>query len=206
MKQNSMNNHSKVIGITGGVGTGKSYVCSLIKRHLGYPVIDSDSVSREQMVPGSTVLEQVYEAFGTEIANEDGTLNRSALAQIVFQDDNKLALLNSITHPAAIAEIKRQIAAYKAENIPYIFVESALACSAGYRDFCDELWCVTAPETVRRYRLRKERGYSDERISVVFAEQMSEEELQSLCDKEIINSNMVGDLELCYQIEDNLGL
>ncbi|MBO4695791.1 MAG: dephospho-CoA kinase [Lachnospiraceae bacterium] len=201
-----MVDHTKVIGITGGVGSGKSHVCKLIERHLGYPVIDSDSISKEQMEPGGTALKKVLETFGSQFANEDGTLNRSALADLVFNDPEKLKMLNAITHPAVIEEIKERIGEYAKKNIPFVFVESALACSAGYRSFCDELWAVTAPETVRRYRLMKGRGYTDEKIASLFSGQMPEEELKKLCDKEIVNGNLVGDLELCYQIETNLGL
>jgi len=201
-----MVDNTKVIGITGGVGSGKSHVCKLIAKHLGYPVIDSDSVSREQMEPGGPVLKKVLETFGQEYANEDGSLNRSALACLVFQDSEKLAALNAITHPAVIDEINERIRGYAKEHIPFVFVESALACSAGYRSFCDEIWAVTAPEQVRRYRLKKGRRYSDERISALFSEQLSDEELRKLCDKEIVNGNMVGDIEICYQVETLLGL
>ena len=201
-----MVDHTKVIGITGGVGFGKSHVCKLIAKHLGYPVIDSDSISRKQMEPGGPVLKKVLETFGREYANEDGTLNRSKLASLVFQDEEKLLALSAITHPAVIEEIQETIRGYAKKHIPFVFVESALACSAGYRSFCDELWVVTAPEPVRRYRLKKGRGYTDERISSLFSEQLSEAELKKLCDKEIVNGNMVGDIEICYQVETLLGL
>ena len=158
-----MVDRTKVIGITGGVGSGKSHVCALIEKHLGYPVIDSDSVSRNQMEPGGPVLKKVVEEFGEDILNPDGSLNRSALAAIVFQDDEKLEKLNRITHPAVIEEIEQRISDYAKRNIPFVFVESALACSAGYRSFCDEIWMVSAPENVRRYRLKKSRNYTDER-------------------------------------------
>lgn len=199
-----MVDRTKVIGITGGVGSGKSHVCALIEKHLGYPVIDSDSISRNQMEPGGPVLKKVVEEFGEDILNPDGSLNRSALAAIVFQDDEKLEKLNRITHPAVIEEIEQRISNYAKRNIPFVFVESALACSAGYRSFCDEIWMVSAPENVRRYRLKKSRNYTDERISSMFAEQMSEEEMRRLCDKVVSNGNMVGDIELCYQLESLL--
>lgn len=201
-----MSQKTKVIGITGGVGSGKSHVCKLITKHLGYPVIDSDSISRNQMQKGSPVLDSVIENFGEDILSEDGSLDRGALAAIVFQDSEKLELLNSITHPAVIAEIQRQIETFSLQGIPYVFVESALACSAGYRAFCDEIWMVYASEQVRRYRLIKTRGYDDERISSLFSQQLSEEEMRACCDKVIQNGNMVGDLEICYQIENLLGL
>lgn len=199
-----MVDRTKVIGITGGVGSGKSHVCALIEKHLGYPVIDSDSVSRNQMEPGGSVLKKVVEEFGEDILNPDDSLNRSALAAIVFQDDEKLEKLNRITHPAVIEEIEQKISDYAKRSIPFVFVESALACSAGYRSFCDEIWMVSAPENVRRYRLKKSRNYTDERISSMFAEQMSEEEMRRLCDKVVSNGNMVGDIELCYQLESLL--
>lgn len=206
MKQNSMVKYTKVIGITGGVGSGKSHVCKLIHNHLGYPVIDSDEISRNQMQKGSVVLNEVVACFGKEILNEDGSLDRSALAAIVFQDDEKLEKLNSITHPRVIEEIENRISHFADEGIPFVFVESALACSAGYRSFCDEIWMVYASEQVRRYRLIKTRGYDEARISAMFSEQMGEEEMRACCDKVINNGNMVGDIEICYQIENLLGL
>ena len=198
--------YTKVIGITGGVGSGKSHVCKLIQKHLGYPVLDSDAISKNQMQKGSKVFDEVVDFFGTEILNEDGTLNRSALAGIVFQDDAKLEKLNQITHPAVIEEIRNRISEYAEQGLPFVFVESALACSAGYRSFCDEIWMVYASEQVRRYRLIKTRGYDDERISSMFSEQMGEAEMRACCDKVINNGNMVGDIEICYQIENLLGL
>lgn len=206
MRRNKMVGNTKVIGITGGVGSGKSHVCKLITEHLGFPVLDSDSISRKQMEPGGRVLESVIREFGKQYENEDGSLNRSALAELVFNDDEALKKLNSLTHPAVIEEINEKINEYAEEGIPFVFVESALAFDAGYRSFCDEIWLVSAPENIRRYRLKKGRGYSDERISSLFSEQMPEEEMRKICDREICNGGMVGDIELCYQLEAGIGL
>ena len=165
-----------VIGMTGNAGCGKSYVCRCISELLYCPVIDSDTVCRELMMPGQKVYEDVANEFGPEYLCEDGTLNRAAIAEKVFNDPEALLKLNSLTHPATIEEIKRRIAAYKEEGYGFVIVESALAEDAGYREFCDELWLVAAKKENRIARLR-DRGYSDEKIASVMASQKQQEEL-----------------------------
>jgi len=165
-----------VIGLTGNAGSGKSYVCDCALELTRCPVIDSDSVTRKLMMPGETVYRQVAEAFGPEYVLPDGTLNRPKIAAKVFADEDALRKLNELTHPATIRQIRCLIEQYEKQGYPVVFVESALAEEAGYRDFCDELWLVAAPPEVRTQRLR-ERGYSEERIENVTARQTPQEKL-----------------------------
>lgn len=190
----------KVIGITGGAGSGKSYVSQCIREHFGYPVIDSDSVARELMEPGQKAYMEVVREFGSEILCEDGTIDRKKLAVIVFNDSEKLELLNRLTHPVTIDTILERIRAYEAQGLPVVFVESALADKAGYRGFCDELWLVHASEEVRAERLRRTRGYSDEKIEQVMSNQSTMEELLRCCTKTIRNDGYDNDSELLEQL------
>ncbi len=178
----------KVIGITGGAGTGKSYVCRCIQKHFGYPVIDSDSVARELMNPGKTAYVAVVDAFGKDILLPDAQIDRAKLAAIVFADEDKLAHLNSLTHPATIQEIKDRIESYRKMGIDLVFVESALADKANYRDFCDELWFVYASLRTRKKRLKKDRGYSEEKIRQVIANQSDDKAFMKYCNRTIVNS------------------
>ncbi len=190
----------KVIGITGGAGSGKSYVSQCIREHFGYPVIDSDSVARELMEPGGRAYMEVVDEFGTDILYEDGTINRGMLASIVFNDSEKLELLNRLTHPVTIATILDMIRDYEVQGLPVVFVESALADKAGYRSFCDELWLVHASEEVRAERLKRTRGYSDEKIQQVMSSQSTMEELLMCCARTIRNDENDNDSELLEQL------
>lgn len=178
----------KVIGITGGAGTGKSYVCRCIQKHFGYPIIDSDTVARELMNPGKTAYDAVIDAFGEDVLRSDGQIDRAKLAGIVFSDEEKLALLNRLTHPATIEEIKEQIDSYRKKGVALVFVESALADKANYREFCDELWFVYASLRTRKKRLKKDRGYTDEKIAQVLANQSDDKAFMKYCNRTIVNS------------------
>ena len=165
-----------VIGLTGNAGSGKSYVCKCAIDLTHCPVIDSDAVCQELMMPGQPVYEEVVRVFGEDYLASDGTIDRAKLAAKVFADAGALSLLNSLTHPATIREIRRLLSQYEEEGYPVAFVESALADQAGYRDFCDALWIVIASEETRRRRLRL-RGYSEERIDAVMSSQTPQSQL-----------------------------
>ncbi|MBR5712494.1 MAG: dephospho-CoA kinase [Lachnospiraceae bacterium] len=176
-----------VIGVTGCAGSGKSYVLDCAKTLTHAPVIDSDRVCRGLMGPGGEAYENVVKEFGTPYLREDGTLDREKLAKDVFADEEALTRLNAATHPATIRAINDMIASYAAAGEQIVFVESALAEQAGYREFCREIWVVCASEEVRLERLRK-RGYSEERIADLMSRQLSQERMISMADRIITNS------------------
>lgn len=175
-----------VIGLTGCAGSGKSYVCDCIRSLNGFPIIDSDAVCRSLMAPGKSVYKAVVREFGRDYVGADGALDRGKLAERVFNDREALKKLNSLTHPATIEKIRKMLADYEKKGVRCVFVESALASEAGYRDFCDELWVVTAPLEQRIERLRA-RGYSDEKILSVLTSQQSQDEITKGCDRQIYN-------------------
>ncbi len=177
----------KIIGITGGAGSGKSYVCDMIRKHFPYPVVDSDCTAKELMEPGMAAYEAVVGEFGPEILCEDATIDRNALAEIVFHDKERLERLNALTHPVTIAEIRKRLHEYEKQGCAIACVESALAQKAGYRDFCDELWLVYASDTERAERLYKKRGYSPEKIADVMRSQASTAEMLATCDRVLMN-------------------
>ncbi|MBO5199279.1 MAG: dephospho-CoA kinase [Lachnospiraceae bacterium] len=166
-----------VIGITGGIGSGKSLVVKLLTEHFAVAAIDTDTLAKELMKKGRASYNRVVEHFGTELLQADGEIDRERLSKLVFADQAKLALLNSLTHPAVHEEVLSLIRKYR-ESGRYqaVLVETALLIEAGYQSFCDEIWYVHAKEEVRRARLKESRGYSDEKIDSIFAKQKSEEE------------------------------
>lgn len=176
---------SYVIGITGGVGAGKSQVLTLLKEQFGAEVILADEVGRELMEPDGACFPAVVELFGPEVVREDGTLDRQKIAGIIFRDKELLEKQNAIIHPAVKAEIVRRCGESQAE---WIAVEAALLLEAHYEDICGEVWYIYADEETRRRRLRESRGYSDERIDAVIGNQLSEAEFRAGCNRVIDNS------------------
>ena len=183
----------KIIGITGGVGSGKSEILNILKNDYQAKIIQSDHVAHELMVPGAKSYDAIDQAFGNEILNEDQTINRPILGEIVFRDETKLSLLNSITHKNVDEEILSRIDQFeKEEPEGLLVIESALLVGAGYEKRFDQLWYIYTREEVRYERLKASRGYSDEKIKQMIEKQQKEEEFKSMASNIIDNS---GDLE-----------
>lgn len=192
----------KVIGITGGIGSGKSLVADImIKKYKAY-LINSDCIAKEQMMPGAISYQGVVDYFGKEILLEDGSIDKGKLAEIVFSDKQKRLKLNSLTHPNVLVEVKKIIAEKRASNsVPYCIIETALMIEAGYDFVCDEVWYVHSSYDMRRNRLKQYRSYSDEKIEAIFESQSKDEDFFKAYKKVIYNDRDLCKLE--YQI-DNL--
>ena len=194
-----------IIGVTGGVGAGKSTVLGLLKDEFGAHLIMCDDVARKLMEPGEASYSGVVSAFGNDILSggEGSEIDRKKLSAIVFNDKEKLKLLNSLTHPQVMDEVKNLINNYYI-NDPYsiIAIEAALLVEAGYRPLLDELWAVTADREVRIERLMESRNYSRERAVKMMENQKSDEEFSSEADFIIYNSKDLEDTRL--QIEERI--
>lgn len=162
----------KVIGLTGGIGAGKSTVADLAKKNFPVMVISTDDVARQQMMPGGVSYQEVVKEFGTSILQKDGKINRSKLAELIFADEKKVLRLNAITHPNVKTYVLEQIdECHKMNKAKAVIVETALLFNAGFETLCDEVWYVDASEETRRERLKISRGYSDEKITSIFSKQ-----------------------------------
>ena len=177
----------RVIGLTGGIGSGKSWVAEAISKALSWEVIYTDDVAREQMKKGGESYFAVVKEFGDGILDKSGEIDRSRLSKIVFEDKTKLEKLNSLTHPLVRTYVLNQIAKFREEKKEAVLIETALLIEAGYQEFCDEVWYVHAPETQRRERLKASRGYSDEKVDSLFLKQRKEEEFFQIATKVIEN-------------------
>ena len=171
----------KIIGVTGGVGAGKSTVLNYLEKRYGAKLILADLVGHEVMEPGHEAYTQVVKAFGQEIVSEDKTIDRKALGAIVFADEKKRMILNRIIHPAVRQEILRRLEEAELLHLSYVVVEAALFLEENYDAFCDETWYIYTDEKIRRQRLKESRGYSDERIDQIFRSQKTHEEFQKRC-------------------------
>lgn len=190
----------KIIGITGGVGSGKSQVLSFMEERFQAVICQADHVAWDVQRPGEKCYQEILAHFGTEILNDDFTINRKALGQIVFHDETELLKLNAITHPAVKKEIKRRIEKENAKGTDLFVLEAALLIEEHYDEICDELWYIYTDEQIRRVRLRKSRQYSDEKIDAIMASQLPEEVFRRNCQRVINNS---GTFErTCMQIEE----
>lgn len=193
----------KILGITGGVGSGKSEVLKYMQDAYGACVCRMDDTARELQRRGTDCFEQIVRAFGVSVVNDSGELDRKKLGKTVFGDREKLNILNGIVHPAVIREVSREINEKKREGIQLYVVEAALLPDAG-RELCDEMWYIYAQEHVRRERLKASRGYTDGQISRMIASQPGEDEFRAACSVVIDNSGPFEDTK--RQIGERLKL
>lgn len=181
----------RIIGVTGGVGSGKSAVLNYIEEHFDSRIVKADDVGHVLMMPGRECYEPVIKLFGDWIVNEDGSLNRAAIASIVFDKPEMLQKLDDIIHPAVKKYIKKEIEKSKKEETEFFFIEAALILEEKYDEICDELWYIYCEKEVRRERLRRDRGYSDEKIEKMMANQLSDDVFESRCDFQLYNDEDV---------------
>lgn len=187
------------IGVTGGVGAGKSRVLSWLEKEWGAKVIRTDEVARKLMEPGEEGYLRVVEALGTSFLDKDGVIHRPALAQMIFQDERVREMVNSLTHPLVWKRVRQELLLGKEERkVPVMIVESALFDESAL-SFLDEIWYVYAPEEVRIRRLMESRGYSREKCISILASQRKDWEFRELSNQVIDNQ---GDWE---KTEERLG-
>lgn len=188
-----------IIGITGGIASGKTIVSDYVKK-LGYPVVDADLLSREIMAPGSPVLEQVRHIFGETMIAGDGALNRKALAEKIFHDEQARQTLDGLTHPAIHALAEERFSQLEGESTVFFVVP--LLFESGMDDLCDEIWLVHAEESLRRSRLSARDGIDETYAQSKIDSQMRDEERLNKGTRVLFND---GDLNHLYeQIESFL--
>lgn len=172
-----------IIGVMGGVGSGKSTVLNYLENNYEANIIEADKVAKEVMLPGNDVYNEIVKTFPEVIA--DNKIDSKKLAEIVFNDKEQLEKLNSITHPGAVKEIVSRI---KSSKNRIIVVESAILLGSGVEQYCDELWFVFCNRDTRIKRLMQTRGYSKEKCISVIESQLADEEYNKVADEFIDNS------------------
>lgn len=176
----------KVLGITGGVGSGKSEILKYLKEEYGAAVCQMDETARELQRKGTECFRKIAEAFGSGIVGGDGELDRRKLGARVFSDPQELRRLNSIVHPEVLRRVREDIEAHEAAGEKLYVLEAALLPEVG-RELCDELWYIYVPENVRRERLKASRQYTDGKITDMITSQPSEEAFREACTAVIDN-------------------
>ena len=180
----------KFIGITGGVGAGKSKILDYLAGKPNVRVMLADEIAHDLMEPGTDCYERLRERFGNEdIYCEDGHFDRIKLAAVIFSDEDKREQLNAIVHPAVKEYVKQQLLEERRKGqLQLLVLEAALLIEEHYDEICDELWYINTSRENRRARLKESRGYSDAKVDQIFASQLSEEEYERHC-KVVIDNN-----------------
>lgn len=193
-----------VIGITGGVGAGKTKILTYLSEHYSCRIILADEVANQLKEPGQKCYEEIVTLLGTQILKPDGTIDRLKMAERIFSDRELLQHVNEIIHPAVKEYILQAIEEERCrDKIDFLFLEAALLIEEGYESIVDELWYIYADEAVRAERLKANRQYSDEKIQKILRSQLSDAEYRAHCSTVIDNG--VALEETYRQIEKKMG-
>lgn len=180
----------KIIGITGGIGSGKSTVLAYMEEQYHAYILQTDQIAHKLQEPDQICYEKIKNLFGKDILQEDGRIDRVKLGNLVFSDREKLNLLNQIIHPEVKTYVKKEIRHAQTEGIELVLIESALLLEDHYEELCDELWYIYAKEDVRIQRLKDSRNLKEEKIRKIMDSQAEEQVFRSVCDVTIDNSEL----------------
>ena len=187
-----MNNHTPyLVGLTGGIGSGKSTVSAMF-RELGVEVMDTDVIARELVCPGSPLLQAIRKHFGAAVMSSDGTLNRAALRDIVFQDLREKDWLEKLLHPAIRSEIADRIRTCEGD---YVILVVPLLMETGDYNFLDRILVVDVPSDLQVARACQRDGSDEKLINKIIATQVSRQERLQRADDIIDNSVSLEDLQ-----------
>ena len=186
-----------VVGITGGIGSGKSAVTDHLET-LGITVIDADKVARVVVQPGTSGLDAIVEHFGTDILLADGGLDRAALRKIVFDNPNERKVLEGLTHPRIRDEIARKLSE---ASSPYVVLSSPLLLESGQNTFANYIVVVDVPEEVQLKRTMARDDNSEALVNQIMAAQLDRQTRLARADTSITND---GTLEALYASVDVL--
>ena len=182
-----------VIGLTGGIASGKSTISDML-RELGAAVIDADLVSRDVVSQGSNAYNRIIESFGEDILLEDGEINRKLLGNIVFSDEEKLKLLNEITHPEIIENVNAAIEALRKQQKKVVVVDAAILIEMGLNKHVDCVWLVLANRETQLKRVMERDNLSNEDAWNRINAQMSNEERLQYADAIIDTTHPVDEV------------
>ena len=173
------------VGITGGIGSGKSTVCNIFKI-LGIPVFEADLVAKSLINSNSNIRNGLIELFGKNIYNENNLVNRKMLANLIFNDDNLLDKVNRLIHP----EVRNEFVKWQElQNQEYAIHEAAILFESGFYKMMDYTILVTAPEEIRIERVTKRENISAELVKIRMEKQWPDKEKRILASIELVNDN-----------------
>ena len=165
----------KVIGLTGGIGSGKSTVSQFLAE-LGAIIVDADKVGHEALKPGSEVWQQVVNEFGESIVVSSGAIDRAKLGELVFGNSEARERLNRIMHPSMYNMVKAQLEEYRRKGVKVVVLEAPLLLESGWTSLVNEVWVTVAPEATVLKRLRERSGLSEQEARARIHSQLPTEE------------------------------
>ena len=190
------------IGITGGVGAGKSTVLDFLEERYQAYVMKADEIGHLVMEPGQACYEPVTALFGKQVIKEDKTIDRRQVSDVVFSHPEMLEKLNQIIHPAVKQYIREQLMLKKQQGQKVCVVEAALLLEDHYQEFCDTIWYIHTDEEIRIQRLTENRGYTREKSVSIIASQAPEAFFRANADYVVVNN---GDFaQTRQQIEEGI--
>lgn len=183
-----------IIGLTGGIATGKSTVSNIIKSQ-GIPVVDADIISREVVMPDKEAYRKIVASFGEQILNDDKTINRAGLGEIIFNDSEKRTMLNEIVHPAVRNEMRRQADLYQRSGESLVVMDIPLLFESNLTHMVDRTWLVYAAPELQLQRLINRDHFSEKQALSRIHSQMPITEKKELADVVIMNNGSLAELE-----------
>jgi dephospho-CoA kinase len=194
----------RIIGLTGGIGAGKSSVLNILHNKYSAKIVEADAVAHNLQLPGQSVYNDIVEEFGEGVLSHDGRIDRIKLGKLVMEDAAKLEKLELMIHPAVkqfiLSDIERSIA-----DTEIYVIEAALLIQGGYKKICDEMWYVRAEKDVRIKRLISSRGYTEDRALRVIKNQPDDDFYIKNSDIIIDNSGDLTALEKEVETALNMG-
>ncbi len=175
------------IGLTGGIGAGKSYVAQQLTAQYGIPVYDCDREAKHLMVTSPVIRQQLTALLGTEVYLPDGQLNKRLIADYLFANEKHQRAVNAIVHPAVKADFRQWATEQEQAGVPAVGIESAILVEAGFTDLADKVIVVEAPLALRLQRVMKRDGATEEEVRARMARQISDEERRQAADFIIVN-------------------
>ena len=184
-----------IIGLTGGIGSGKTAVSNCFQE-LGITIVDADLASRVVVEKGKPSLESIEEHFGSDILNESGELDRGKLREIIFNSDSEKQWLESLLHPAIAKQIQNELSSSKS---PYTILVSPLLLETNQKDFCSKVLVVDVPVETQVSRTLARDGVSEEQINSIIDSQIDRNERLALADEVVSNNGTIEDLEVAVR-------
>ena len=184
----------KVIGLTGGIGSGKSTVSQFLAE-LGAIIVDADEVGHEALKPGSEVWQQVVNEFGKSIVTAGGAIDRAKLGELVFDNSEARARLNRIMHPPMYNTVKARLEEYRRKGVKVVVLEAPLLLEAGWTSLVNEVWVTVAPEATVLRRLRERSGLSEQESRARIHSQLPTEERMRRADVVIDTDGSLDELK-----------
>ncbi|MDH3355148.1 MAG: dephospho-CoA kinase [Chromatiales bacterium] len=173
-----------IIGLTGGIGCGKSTICKAFSQ-LAIPIIDTDQIARDVVAPGQPALETLVQHFSSTILNKDNSLNRAHLKTLLFNDPQNKKFIETVLHPLILAQLNQQLTAITA---PYVVVEIPLLIEANWQSVVDQILVIDIPETLQLERLMQREDATQSEVQAMIDNQISRTERNRYATQLVDNS------------------